>query len=254
MILFSGNFLNTHLNYIDEYRSSIKDRFIEIENQIEDYKNYKSGFLVDYQDVIRNSFTKLYDTHLYGDLLIPPFNFAKSTLDEVKSQWTSRYYVEKSADARFEEYKKKLSLCDEVDLNQFRLFFNNVNHQTLRGSDLNTFNVQLPISLQQSEIYLDNHIQKHLSSLVDCFKSNIGIDGSSRKIRDLPKMRAWENKSNSIIANSNYSNDLVVSSLLRTADLKIFLIMLVQFFLLIIPILIINGHEPPGQGTGRNTI
>jgi hypothetical protein len=249
MIVFSGNFMNTHLNYIDEYRTSVKDRFIAVENQIDEYKNKKSGFLVDYHEVIRNSFATLHSNNTYGDLLKPPFNFTRSTLDEVKSLWTSNNKAKKKADDVFKKFKEKVSLCDEVALNQFRLFFDTVNHQILPGSNVNTFDVQLPINLQQYDIYLDNHIQNQFSSLVDCFETNIGVPGLSEKITYRAEMGVWLNVSKDIIESSNYSNDLVCSSILKTADIKIFLIMLVQFLMLITPIMIINQSSISRSGS-----
>ena len=240
MIAFSGNFLNTHLNCIDDYRSSIENRFQAVENQLDDYENIKTGYLQDHEDVVTNGFVKLKSNNSYGDLLSPPFNYTKSELDNSKRFWVSINDAKNSAAERHNEFKKKVSSCDQSVIERFRFYFKEFNQTTRSNMSMNHFDVGLPVKLQNADLLLKSYETKELTSLATCFTNNILIPGLSGKFNNRPEMQVWLNKSQDIIDKSFDSDNLDVSSLLKIADIKIFLIMILQFLLLILPVMKIN--------------
>lgn len=254
MIAFSGNFLNTHLNCIDDYRSSIENRFQAVVNQLDDYKNIKTGYLQDHKDVVTNGFVKLYSNNSYGDLLSPPFNYTTTELDNSKRFWRSINAAKNSAADRHNEFKKKVSSCDQSVIESFRLYFKKFNQTTRPNMSMNHFDVGLPVTLQKADFLLKNYETEELTSLATCFTNNILISDLSGKFNNRPEMQVWLNKSQDIIGSSIDSDNLNVSSLLKTADIKIFLIMILQFLLLILPVLKINQSSIDRKRKGKNEI
>jgi hypothetical protein len=249
LIAFSGNFLNTHLNCIDDYRSSIENRFTAVENQLDDYKKIKTGYLQDHEDVVTNSFVKLYSNNSYGDLLSPPFNYTTTELENSKRFWRSINAAKKSAADRHNEFKKKILSCDQSVIEKFRLYFKKFNQTSRSNMNMNHFDVGLPVKLQYADRILESYEIKELTSLVTCFTNNILISGLSGKFNNRPEMQVWLNKSQDIIDSSLDSDHLKVSSLLKTNDIKIFLIMILQFLLLILPVMMINQSSFSPRGS-----
>ena len=240
MIAFSGNFLNTHLNCIIDKPSFIENRLNAVKDQLEEYKTIKRNFLQDHKDVLTNGFIKLRSNNSYGDLLSPPFNYKKSKLDNIKILWRSNNDAKKSATDRHNEFKQKVTSCDQGVISRSQSYFEDFNLKTLPEISMTHFDVQLPFKIERAESALVKHVETELTSLVTCFENYFFISGLSVKFNNHPEMQVWLNKSKKIIDQNTYPKKFSVTSLLKTNDLKIFIIMILQFLLLILPVMMIN--------------
>ena len=157
--------------------------------------------------------------------------------------------AKKSAADRHNEFKKKILSCDQSVIEKFRLYFTKFNQTSRSNINMNHFDVGLPVKLQYADRILESYEIKELTSLVTCFTNNILISGLSGKFNNRPEMQVWLNKSQDIIDSSLDSDHLKVSSLLKTNDIKIFLIMILQFLLLILPVMMINQSSFSPRGS-----